>query len=94
MGEVAIALVKWTFRTAFIAGVILALLTIFSLIASYLIAGYSSSVLADIFALVQIWLPFNINIILLWISVSATAYFSYRIAIMSYTLLNTFVGKN
>jgi len=94
MGEVAIQIAKWTFRSAFIIGVLLSVIALVSIISTYIIAGYNTSVLSDIFALVQVWLPFNLNIILIWLTVSATAYIAYKTAILSYVLLNTFIGKN
>lgn len=94
MGEIAINLLKWTFRIAFIGAVVLAIIAILSIITNYLIIGFNQSVLADIFSLIQIWLPFNLNIVLLWITIAGTAYLAYKTAIMSYVLLNTFLGKN
>jgi len=93
MGDIPITLLKWTFRTAFIVGVVLAVISLISIITNYMIIGFNQSVLADIFAVIQIWLPFNLNIVLLWLTIAASAYIAYRFAIMSYTLLNTLVGK-
>lgn len=94
MGEILVAILKWTFRIAFIIAVAIGAGVLVSVIVNYLIVGYNQSVLADIFALVQIWLPFNLNIVLLWITVSASAFIIYKLAALSYVLLNTFVGKN
>ena len=94
MGEVAVAVLKWTFRAAFIIAVAIGLGVFISVIVNSLIVGYNLSVLADIFALIQIWLPFNLNIVLLWLTVSASAFIVYKLAALSYVLLNTFVGKN
>lgn len=94
MGEIVVAILKWTFRIAFIVAVAIGASTLIALIINYLIVGYNQSVLADIFAIIQIWLPFNLNIVLLWVTVSASAFIIYKLAVLSYVLLNTFVGKN
>jgi len=94
MGEIAVAIVKWTFRITFIIGVLIGIISLISVITTYMIVGFNTTVLSDIFGIIQIWLPFNLNIVLVWLSITATAYITYRLAIMSFTLLNTFVGKN
>jgi len=94
MGEIVVAILKWTFRIAFIIAVAIGLSVLISVIINYLIIGYNQSVVADIFAIIQIWLPFNLNIVLLWVTVSASAFIVYKLSALSYVLLNTFVGKN
>lgn len=94
MGEVAIAVLKWTFRVAFLIAVAIAVGALVAIVTNYLIVGFSTTVLADIFALVQIWLPFNLNILLLWLTLAASAWIAYKLAVTSYVLLNTFLGKN
>lgn len=93
MGEIAITIIKWTFRGAFIIAVAIAIASLLSIIGNYLIIGFNTSVLADIFALIQIWLPFNLNILLIWVAVASTAYLTYRLAIIANVLLNSFIGK-
>jgi len=93
MGEVVITVAKWALKIAFFSAVILALIVIFGLITSYMVVGFNQSVLGDIFGIIQIWLPFNLNILLIWLALSATAYFAYRLATMAYNLLNSWIGK-
>lgn len=93
MGEVVVSVAKWALKITFFSALILAIIVVIGLITSYLVLGFNTSVLSDIFGVIQIWLPFNLNVLLLWLAVSATAYFGYRIALMSYNMLNSFIGK-
>lgn len=93
MGEIAVLLLKWTFRLAFLIALALGLTAMIALIVNYMVVGYNQSVLGDIFSLIQIWLPFNLNIVLLWLTLAASAFVIYKLASLSYVLLNTFIGK-
>lgn len=66
-----------------------------SLVTSALLMIYvsiDSGVLNDIFALVQLWLPFNLNTILVWIGLTVSGYFTYAISVMMMNLLNTWLN--
>ena len=93
MGDVAIQVAKWALRVTFFIAVILSIIVLVGVITSYMVIGFNTSVLGEIFAVIQIWLPFNLNILLIWLAVTATAYIAYRLAMMSYNLLNSFLGK-
>lgn len=93
MGEVALAVARWTIKASFFTAVVLAVIVISGIMIAYLVIGFNTSVLADIFALIQIWLPFNLNILLVWLGVIATAYFAYRLSLMAYNMVNAYIGK-
>lgn len=94
MGEIIVAVLKWTFRATFVMAVVITVGALLSIVLSYMIIGFNMSVLADIFAIIQIWLPFNLNIVLLWLATASTAYLAFRIGMVSFVLFNTFIGKN
>ncbi len=93
MGEVVLAVTRWTLRLVLFSSVAIALTVIIGIITSYMVIGLNQSVLGDIFAIIQIWLPFNLNILLTWLALTSTAYFAYRLALMAYNLLNSLIGK-
>lgn len=65
-----------------------------SLVTSAMLMVYvsiDSGVLNDIFALVQLWLPFDLNVVLVWIGLSVTGYMSYAISVMMLNILNTWL---
>jgi len=92
MGEIAVTLAKWFLKLAFFIAVILSVMVLVGVITSYLVVGFSVPVLHDLFALIQIWLPFNLNVLLIWITLSASAYVAYRLAIMTYNMFNSYLG--
>lgn len=93
MGEVVIAVAKWTFKATFFLTLVVALMVVFGIMSSYLVVAYNTSVLNDLFGLIQIWLPFNLNVLLIWIVLSSSAYIAYRIAHMMYEIVSNYIGK-
>lgn len=94
MGEVVITVAKWILKFAYFTAVLLSFMVIISLITTWLVVGFNMGVLSDIFALVQLWLPFNLNILLAWIGVTVSAYVTYRVLVMSFNMLNAWLGKS
>lgn len=91
MGEVAVTVAKWALKITFFASIAISLMIIIGLLTTYLVVGFNMSILSDIFALVQIWLPFNLNVLLLWIAVAATTFLTYRVSLMAYNLINSYL---
>lgn len=94
MGEVVITVAKWILKFAYFTAVLLAFMVLISLITTWLVVGFNMGVLSDIFGLVQLWLPFNLNILLAWIGVAVSAYVTYRVLVMSFNMLNAWLGKS
>jgi len=94
MGEVVITVAKWILKFAYFTAVLLSFMVIISLITTWLVVGFNMGVLSDIFGLIQLWLPFNLNILLAWMSVAVTAYVTYRVLVMSFNMLNSWLGKS
>lgn len=96
MGEgvgAVIQVAKWSLKITFIMACILAVLVIIGVITTYFVVVLNATLLGEIFGVVQIWLPFNLNIILIWMAVAGTAYLGYRLAMMAYNLLNSWLGR-
>jgi len=93
MGEVLLNLLRWTAKLSFIIGLILATLVLLGVITTYMVVGFNTSVLNDIFGVLQIWLPFNLNILLIWITVATTAYLAWRLSLMAYNILDAYLGR-
>lgn len=93
MGEVAVKLAQWLAKATFFIAVIVSIVIFISFINNYIVLGVNGSVLSDIYAFIQMWLPFNINVVLAWITIVATLYITYRLAYMAYNMVNSFIGK-
>lgn len=92
MGEVIIRVAIWSIKASFFTALVLSFLAMLAIITSYLIVGFNLGVISDIYAIIQLWLPFNLNIIFVWITIAATAYFSYRLAFTANQLLNNYIN--
>lgn len=83
IGQSIIMILKVAFRTSFVVGAIVAFLAVFGLGVSTLAVALNAGILADLIALVQIWLPFNLVPILMWLITVALAYLYYRLLLMA-----------
>lgn len=93
MGETAVAIAKWALKISFFSAIAIALMILLGVVTSYMVVGFNTSILNDIFAVIQIWLPFNLNILLVWLSVAATAYLTFRLSLMIFNIIDTYIGR-
>lgn len=92
MGEVVIKIAKWALTLAFIITISVAVLALMAIIASYMIIGFNMNVLTDIMSLIQMWLPFNLNVIMAWIAIAGTAYLAYLLSLKAFLLINAYLN--
>lgn len=91
MGEIAVTVAKWALKISFFSSIAIALMILFGVLTSYLVAGFSLPVLTDVFAFVQVWLPFNLNVILIWLGLAATAYLIFRLSLMTFNIIDAYL---
>lgn len=78
------------------ASLFLAAITAFIVVLNLAISGFgialNQSVLNDLFAMIQMWLPFNLNSLLIWITTSVIAYLTYRIVLAGVIWIHRVLG--
>ena len=94
MPELASQLLKWTARLGLTIAAITLFLFIVNFATSLIFVTLNQNVLSDIFLLVQQWLPFNLNVVLLWFVTASIAYLMYRLALAAFIWINRFVGES
>jgi len=94
MGEVAVSVVKWLVRLSIIVSLILAFIVFYNFIYSLIGVTLNDSVIADLLALFQMWLPFNLSIVFSWLLTASVLYLSYRVILFSAGFINKFIGEN
>lgn len=90
--QVAIEVAKWIFRLGFIVAGVVAFVVLLNLGLSFFFVALNATVLADLFALLQMWLPFNLNALLGWVVAASAAYIVYRLAVIAIAYLNKLIG--
>lgn len=93
MGETAVAVAKWALKISFFSAIAIALMILLGVVTSYIVVGFNTSVLNDIFGLIQIWLPFNLNVLLVWLAVATTAYLAFRLSLMVFNIIDQYIGR-
>lgn len=80
---IAVEATKWAFRLGFIAAGIAATVILLNFAFGLVFVALNGNVLSDLFALVQLWLPFNLNSILSWLIVAVVFYVVYRLSVIA-----------
>ena len=78
------------FKTGSITLIGIALMLLMNFIYSALSITINASVLGDLIAILQLWSPFNVGIIITWLITVAGLYLTYRLALLSLELLNKY----
>lgn len=65
--------------------------TLLSLIIQVLYIGINTSALMDVVALIQMWLPFNLGTIIVWLMSIASAYFAYIMCVKTLNIINSWI---
>jgi len=92
MGETAVAIVKWVVRFSIIITLVFAFIVLFNFIYSLIGVTVNQSVIGDLMALVQTWLPFDLDVIFAWLLTATTLYIGYRLVIFAVSFLNRFLN--
>lgn len=93
MGEIAVAVLKWLIRMSIVIAGIFSFVAVLNIATSMILVNLNQNVLTDIFAVIQIWLPFNLNVLLLWLIASSTAFILYRLSLASIIWINRLIGE-
>lgn len=91
MGEVSVTLFKSLVKVSAIFSVIVGFVTLFALVISGIMVALNYGVIEDLLSLVQMWAPFNLDPILLWLGTAVTFYMTYRVAMNSYIMIKSVV---
>jgi len=87
--DILFRLLNITIKAGFWASVVIVFIALVTIIISGILVSLNGTVLMDLFYMTQMWLPFNLNVILTWAITITVAYFVYRVALWAFT----FVGE-
>lgn len=88
MGEIALFVLKFMSRFVFILAGITAFIIMLNMAVSLAFVSFSAGAFSDVFAMVSMWLPFNLSVLLAWLMSAATAYIGYRLALTALIWVN------
>lgn len=94
MGEIALFLMKMTIRLGIIMAAVFAFIVIFNIAYTAVFVALNLEIIADLGAMIQIWLPFDLDVIFAWLLTVATSFLIYRFALKAHAFLNAFIGHN
>lgn len=94
IAEIAYSIGKILLRAAYLSAGILAFIVFLNICINGVSTAINQTVLNDIFAMVQLWLPFNLNSLLMWLTSTAVGYLTYRLVLAGTIWAHRIVGTN
>lgn len=92
IGEVIKLIISVTVRVGFWASVIFAFMPLLTMIISAVLIALNGSVLMDLYYMVQLWAPFNFNVIFIWALAIALAFCVYWLAAKLYAFVSALIN--
>jgi len=86
-GDIIVFIFKMSIRVIFLFIVIAAFLVFMSLLMTLLYTTLNVNVLSDLFTLLQMWLPFNLEVLLTWFSVAVFGFLYFKLLQFSYSFI-------
>ena len=86
-GDIIVFIFKMSIRVIFLFMVIAAFLVFMSLLMTFLYTTLNVNVLSDLFTLLQMWLPFNLEVLLTWFSVAVFGFLYFKLLQFSYSFI-------
>jgi uncharacterized paraquat-inducible protein A len=80
-------------KVAFISISVFAFIAVMTLLLSAIFIAINYSVLGDIHSLIQMWLPFNLGVIVLWIFTASASYLTYRLSLVAISYINAWLNR-
>lgn len=91
MFEGPIIILRWMVKAGVWMAMAAAMLIFISTVVGKIAQPISNSLLTDIFAMVQVWAPFNIGPIVAWLLTAISFYITYKLAAIIYDSINNFL---
>lgn len=91
MTDIVSMILRWALRIGILTTSIFAFIVVLNLASSLLFVTLNQNALSDIFALIQIWLPFNLTVILSWFTTATLAYIVYRLSRVAFNFIDDLV---
>lgn len=91
MGVVIRWILVITLQLGFWMSVVFTFFPLMVIIISAVMVTMSGTVIADLFSIVQLWLPFNLDVILVWLLALVVAFSLYWLASKVFAMLSSLV---
>lgn len=92
MADAAVTLLKITVRTTFLIGAIMMFIIILNIFINAMLVSLNGNILSDIFAMVSMWMPFNLGTVLVWLLSVGLMFLGFRLLMVAFNFLNKVLG--
>lgn len=91
MGEIIVTVLKFVARFVFVFAAVVAFITLLTVSTSFVFASINQGAFGDVFAIVSMWTPFNLTVLMAWAVTASTAYIGYRLSLTAMIWANRFL---
>lgn len=92
--EFIIQVVKWGIKAVLLIGLFTPFIALFLFAMANINTAINQSVIGDFMGIVQIWLPFNIDVLFMWVFTSIGLFTAYKLALVVYQWGVSTIGTN
>lgn len=92
MAELAYKIMVIMAKLAFYSVMTFSVLTLITIVSSALMIALNFGVINDVIGLIQMWLPFNLGVVILWILTASFAFLTYRLSVLAVSYINGFLN--
>lgn len=91
-GEIVAMFLKWAFRLGVIVAGVTAFVMLLGFALSFVAVSLNASVVGDLLALIQMWLPFNLGPLMAWLVTASVLYVAYRLSVVAVNYMSRFTS--
>lgn len=91
-GEMIALFAKMAFRAGVIIAGLTAFIALLGFALSFIAVSLNASVVGDLMALIQMWLPFNLGPLMAWLVTASVLYVSYRLTVVAVNYMSRFIS--
>lgn len=92
VGELIALFARMVFRSGVILAGITAFVMLLGFAFSFVAVSLNASVIGDLLALIQMWLPFNLGPLMAWLVTASVLYVAYRLSVVAVNYMSRFIS--
>lgn len=92
MPELIIPIIKLAAKASFLLAIIITFVALMISILGGVSVVVNATLIGEVLAFIQMWLPFNLSVLMLWLVTITSLLVAYKLAYFAYGLISDFVG--
>lgn len=92
MDVLALSILRWSLTISFWSAVVFGFVLLLNLVVSGVLVVLNIGIVADLFTVFSMWLPFNFGGFFLYLITAGSLLFTFKLGIIAYNFINDLMG--